>query len=166
MSDSLRPTGLQPTKLLCLWDSPCKNTEMGCPVLLQGIFSTQGSNPCLLYLLHWQTGPLPLVPPSWVLKVSSTYSFVVFQSLSHVWPFVTPWTVAHQAPLSFTISQTFSNLCPLSQWCYLTISSFAVPFSQHEGLFQWFDSLRQVAKVLELQLQHQPVQWIFKIDFL
>ena len=33
------------------------------PSLLQGIFQTQGSNPDLLHLLHWQTGSLPLVPP-------------------------------------------------------------------------------------------------------
>ena len=34
------------------------------------------------------------------------YAFVVFQSLSCVWPFVTPWTVAWQASLSFSISQS------------------------------------------------------------
>ena len=28
-----------------------------------GIFLTQGSNPCLLRLLHWRAGSLPLVPP-------------------------------------------------------------------------------------------------------
>ena len=41
MSDSVQPHGLQPTRLLCLWDSPGKNTGVGCPVLLQGIFPTQ-----------------------------------------------------------------------------------------------------------------------------
>ena len=35
---------------------------------------------------------------------------VVVQSLSHVWLFVTPWTVAHQASLSFTISLSFLKL--------------------------------------------------------
>ena len=30
------------------------NTEVGCHALLQGIFLTQGSNPCLLHLLCWQ----------------------------------------------------------------------------------------------------------------
>ena len=35
---------------------------MGCYSLLQGIFLNQGSNLCLLYLLHWQAGSLPLVP--------------------------------------------------------------------------------------------------------
>ena len=42
----------------------------------------------------------------------------------------------------------------------------ALSLSQHQGLFQWVHSLRQVAKVLELQLQHQSFQWIFRIDFL
>ena len=37
---------------------------------------------------------------------------------------------------------------------------------QHQGLFQWFNSSYQVAKVLELQLQHQSFQWIFRVDFL
>ena len=45
--------------LLCPWDS----IGVGCHFLLQGIFPTQGSNPCLLRLLHWQVGSLPLVPP-------------------------------------------------------------------------------------------------------
>ena len=35
-------------------DSPSKNTGVGCHVLLQGIFLTQGSNLYLLGLLHWQ----------------------------------------------------------------------------------------------------------------
>ena len=38
--------------------------------------------------------------------------------------------------------------------------------SQHQGLFQWVSSSPQVAKVLELQLQHQSFQWIFRTDFL
>ena len=38
--------------------------------------------------------------------------------------------------------------------------------SKHQGLFLWVGSSRQVAKVLELQLQHQSLQWIFMIYFL
>ena len=45
------------------WDSPGKNTGVGCHALLQGIFLTRGSNPHLLCLLHWWVGSLPLVPP-------------------------------------------------------------------------------------------------------
>ena len=36
------------TRLLCPWDSPGKNTEVGCHALLQGIFPTLGLN--LLFL--------------------------------------------------------------------------------------------------------------------
>ena len=42
----------------------------------------------------------------------------------------------------------------------------ALSLSQHQGLFQWVSCSRQVAKVLELQLQHQSFQWIFRVDFL
>ena len=38
--------------------------------------------------------------------------------------------------------------------------------SQHQRLFQWVSSSHQVAKVLELQFQHQSFQWIFTVDFL
>ena len=37
MSDSVRPHGLQPTRLLCPWNSPGKNTGVGCHFLLQKI---------------------------------------------------------------------------------------------------------------------------------
>ena len=49
VSHSLQPRGLQPTRLLCPWDSPGRNAGVGCQFLLQGIFPTQGSNPCLLH---------------------------------------------------------------------------------------------------------------------
>ena len=44
MSDSLRPHGLQPTRLLHPWNFPGKSTRVGCHFLLQGIFPTQGLN--------------------------------------------------------------------------------------------------------------------------
>ena len=71
---------------------------------------------------------------------------VVVQSLSHVQLFVTPWTAACQASLSFAPG-VCSNLCPLSRWCYLTISSSVVPFSSCP---QSFPLLRSF-----------PVSWLF-----
>ena len=59
MSESLQPYGLS-SKLLCPWGSPDKNTGVGCHFLLQGIFLTQGLNPYLLCLLHWQADSLLL----------------------------------------------------------------------------------------------------------
>ena len=48
----------------------------------------------------------------------------------------------------------------------LSSSSPAFNLSQHQGLFQWVSSSYQVANVLELQLQHQSLQWVFRTDFL
>ena len=54
------PHGLQPTWLLCQWNFPGKNTGESCHFLLQRIFPIQRLKPCLLCLLHWQAGSLPL----------------------------------------------------------------------------------------------------------
>ena len=48
----------------------------------------------------------------------------------------------------------------------LPFPSPALNLSQHQGLFKWVSSSHEVAKVLELQLQHQSFQWIFRTDFL
>ena len=62
-----------------------------------------------------------------------------------------------------------SDSCPLSWWCHPTISSSSSPasnLSQHQGLFKWVSSSHQVAKGLELQLQHWSFQWISRVGFL
>ena len=48
----------------CPWNSPGKNSEVGCHFLLQGIFPTQGLQPHILNLLHWQVSSLLLSPPT------------------------------------------------------------------------------------------------------
>ena len=57
------PHVLYPTSLLCPWDSPGKNTGVGCYFLLQGIFPIQRLNPHILDLLHWQADSLSSEPP-------------------------------------------------------------------------------------------------------
>ena len=65
-----------------------------------------------------------------------------------------------------------SNSYPLSWWCHPTISSSVAHFSScpHFPPAPVFSNeiplWHQVAKVLELQLQHQSFQWIFWTDFL
>ena len=49
---------------------PGKNAGVGCPVLLQRIFPTQGSNPRLLHLLYWHMRSLPLAPPGRPLAIA------------------------------------------------------------------------------------------------
>ena len=57
VSDSVTPWTVESTRLLCLWDSPGKNTGVGCHFLLQGIFLTRELN---LRLLYWQADSLLL----------------------------------------------------------------------------------------------------------
>ena len=45
LSDYLQPCGLEPTRLLCPWDSPGQDTGVGCHSVLQEIFPAQGWNP-------------------------------------------------------------------------------------------------------------------------
>ena len=48
----------------------------------------------------------------------------------------------------------------------LSPSPHALNLSQYQRLFQWIGSFIQVAKILELQLQHWSFQWMFRTDFL
>ena len=95
---------LQPTRLLCPWNSPGKSTGVGCHFLLQENFLTQRPNSCpcigrwILYC--WATR-----------KVHMTISVV--HLLSHVQLFATPWTAAQQTSLSFTISWSLLKLMPI-----------------------------------------------------
>ena len=50
VSGSLQPHGL--TRFLCPWDVPGKNTGVGCHILLQEIFPTQGLNPGLPHCMQ------------------------------------------------------------------------------------------------------------------
>jgi len=76
MSNSLWPHGPQPTRLLCPWDFPGKNTGVSSHFLLQGIFPTQGLKLHLLWLLNWQASlvaqlvkNLPAMWETWVLSL-------------------------------------------------------------------------------------------------
>ena len=59
------------------------------------------------------------------------------------------------------VSDTIQPSHPMS-----SPSPLALNLIQHQGLCQLVGSLHQMAEVLKLQLQHQPFQWIFRIDFL
>ena len=62
MSDSLQPDGLQPAGLLYPWDSPGKDTRVGCHALLQGIVPKPGIEPASLLSPALQARSLPAKP--------------------------------------------------------------------------------------------------------
>ena len=142
VSNSLQPHGLYSSRLIYPWDSPGKNTRVGCHAL-QGIYSTQGSSPHLWGLLHWQAGSLPLVPPG---KPSVQFSDSVVSDSLRLHDCSTPGFPVHHQLLEFThthvhwVSDAILPSRPL-----LSPSPPAFNHSQHQGLFKWVSSSHQVA---------------------
>ena len=88
----------------------------------QNATHTSAGGPARISPLVYKTGLFSHVHFS-----KTFFFFIVFQLLNHVRLFSTPWNVAGQASLSFTISQSCPNLCALSRWWHPTISSSAAP---------------------------------------
>ena len=65
----------------------------------------------------------------WVCRLVCWCVVVVVQSLSPIWPFVTPWTVALQASLTFTVCWSLLKLMSIESVMPSTISFFVAPFS-------------------------------------
>ena len=108
----------------------------------------------------------------------SNFAFVVVQSLSCSWLFVTSWTTAHQAPLSSTISWSLLkfvsiDLVLLSNHLILHLPFLLLPSiipSLSQGLFQWVGSSHYVVKILEFSFSISPsneYSWLisFRIDW-
>ena len=107
-----------------------------------------------------------------VIESNTRLDVVVVQLLSRVRRFVTPWTTACPASLSFTISRSLLKLMSIqsvmpSNHLILRCPLLLLPsiFSRM-SLFQRVSSSHQVPKVLEFWLQHQSFQWIFRVDWL
>ena len=95
-------------------DSLGKNTGVGCHAFLQRIFSTQGSNPPLLSLLHWQAASLSLAPPGKPLLGKTCLDKSDFTSLlSQVIP-VTAMLASWMAPERGKRCQESSK--PVAPW--------------------------------------------------
>ena len=87
------------------------------------------------------------------------FLFVVFQLLSCVQLFATPWIAAHQTSLSSSISwgllrlMSIDLVMPSNHLILSPPSPSAFSLSQHQGLFQGVSSLHQAVKILGHQLQ-------------
>ena len=137
MSDSVRPHRRQPTRLSRPWDSPGKNTGVGCHFLLQCMKVKSESEAA-------QSCPTLCDPMDCSLPGSSIHG--IFQATVLEWPLPSP--------------NSCSNLYPLSWWCYLTISSFCFQFfpASRSFLMSWCfisggQSTRASASVLPVNFQ-------------
>ena len=106
------------------------------------------------------------------LKPVLKFYVTTVRLLSHVWIFVTPWTAARQASLFFTNVWSLLKLISIDSVMPFNHLIHCHPLLLMPSIFPSIivfsnvSALHQVVKVLELQLQHQSFQWIFRIDFL
>ena len=123
----------------------------------------------------WVPHPFPwslstLLCSGW-LGITGIFVAVV-QSLSCVWFFATPWTAAHQASLSFTISRSVLKLMSTESMMpsnHLILCQRLLPLPSNFPSIrvfsnEWVSSSHQVAKILELQ--HQSFQRTPRTDLL
>ena len=110
--------------------------------------------------------------PSQALNCEHYYIFVVIQLLGHVWlcnPIDcsrTGFPVLHYLPEFAQTHVHWVNDAIQSSHPLSTPSAYTLNLFYHQGLFQCVSSSHQVAKVLELQVQHQSFKLIFRVDFL
>ena len=131
------------------------------------------SNPVLLiYCVYYLLPPLECRSPEDSSDICLLRRDVV-QSLSladSLWPHELQHARLPCASLSPRVCLKLMFLESVMPSNHLILSSPpsfpALSLSEHQGLFQWFGPLHQVARVLELQHQYQPFQWVFRTDFL
>ena len=102
---------LYPTSLLCPWDFPGKHTGVGCHFLFQGIFPTQGSNLCLLYLLYWQVASLPSELPGKPPECKPTFYQIHFLPLSFCLPMTWKRSSESMSVAGVVLEQPTDNMC-------------------------------------------------------
>ena len=185
MSDSLRPHGLQHTRLPCpspfprAYSNSCPSSWWCHPTVSSSVvpfssclqsFPAPGSFPMSQFFTSGGQSPGGISPSN---EYSGLISFQ-FSSVAQSCP--TPcnpmdcstpgFPVLHYLP-EFAqthvhwVDDVIQPSHPLSP-----LSPPALNLSQHQGLLQWVSSSHQVAKVLEFQLQHQSFQWIPRTDLL
>ena len=122
----------------------------------------------------FQNSLISLKFPKWVEWILLLSQFLrhFFSLLLFSHSVVIPWSAARQASLSLTISRSMLKFVSIESFIDaiqpshpLSPFSFCLQSFQHQGPFQWVGSSYEVASVLELQLQHQSFQWIFRVCF-
>ena len=125
MYDSLIPHGLQPTRLLYPWDFPGKNTCRGYHFLFQGIFLTQGSNPCLLHCRRILYPLEPLGKPLCCIR-----------AFSNRWALSIRWSKYWSFSFSISPSNGYSRLIPfrIDWFDLLAVQGTLKSLLQHHSL--------------------------------
>ena len=163
VSNSLWHHRLSSVRLLCPWDSPGKNTGVGCHFLLQGTFSTQGSNPGLLhcrqilYSLSHQGSPMCTMSSPYKTKLCRIYSSIFIRQWN--WGSrelrdlpVTEWPSWNRncSPSSIILSCLPSPVCLMCHLQCLLSASMKMEMLKNSLFFPqvpWFISLQRAQSV-------------------
>ena len=148
MYDSMRPHRWQPTRLPRPWDSPGKNTGVGCHFLLQHMKVKSESE--VAQMCPTLSDLMDCSPPGDLMDCSLPGSSVhgIFQARVLEWGAIAfsliwyqfssiqfsrslrPHESQHSRPPCLSPTPgVYSNSCPSSRWCHPAISSSVVPFS-------------------------------------
>ena len=167
------------TKTMSRWLVALKKerkTRWECPVL--GAYWVVNSLSLILPTSAVLPAPTDMLSLLWLNRAGALtpqvqFSSVQFISIAQLCPSLhNPmdcsmpcFSVHHQLP---DVAQTHVHWVSFAIQPSHPLSSPSPTFSlsQHQDLFKWVSSSNQMAKVLELQLQHQFFQWIFRTDFL
>ena len=130
MSDSSRPHGLQPTRLLCLWDFPGKSTGVGCYCLLR-----QSLSHVQIFVTPWSAAHQDSlsIANSWsLLKLMSIKSVMPSSHLILCCPLLLP-------PSIFPSIKVFSSELALCiRWPkYWSFSFYISPSNEYSGLISF-----------------------------
>ena len=147
VSDSSWPRRQQPTRLFCPWDSPGKNTGVGCHFLLQEIFPTQELNPGLPHCRQTQADALTSEPPGSPKpssNICAAYSNVLTSSLLLLFLFLLKYFLWPLITLIIVYGDVYFCLFPLLD-CQVLEDSFLNLITKHivyhsvcsQILFQW-----------------------------
>ena len=136
---------------------------------LQGIFI-----PWNVYIQTKKVDTVNVSLISTLRFVGSTWNLlivVVVQFFSHVWFFVTPWTMPGFPGLHSFLEFAQTHVHWVDNAIQPSYPLSSSPFSCPQcfpasAVFQWVSFSHQIAEALEFQLQHQSFPWIFRVDFL
>ena len=150
-----------------MWTCPWRTRAGDCPALQTSFSVTLGQRVGVKYchqILNWKKGAFTTLEKFLFLQFSSVHFSHSVMSDS-----VQPHGLQRaRLPCPSPTPRVYSNSCPLSQGCHLI---FCHPLLLLPSVFPRIrvfsnESVLQMARVLQFQLQHQSFQWMFGTDFL
>ena len=165
-SHSVVSNSLQPHGLYSPWNSAGQNTGVGIHYLLQGIFPTQGLDPGLLHC-RWSLYQLSHKESPRILELVSSVS-----SIAQSCPTLCDPMNRSTPDTNYEFTQTHVHRVSDAIQPSHPLSSPSPPApnpSQHQVLFQWVNSLHEMAKVLEFSISpsnEHPWLVSFRMDWL